>query len=314
MIIGYIRESFNHRGFQPQLKALKESGCKIIYRDKPDPARNKSVLEQMIQQLQKDDTVIIWKMDHIGKSLKDLIRWMNLFKEIEVNFISIQDSIDTRTNKGKMFYKVFDVLSEFEREIKSEKNIDRPETSLKKRRIGGRPRGLSGDAFIKALKAKQLYENNEKPVEDIACSLGIGKTTLYRYLHYFNVLIEHKKETGLEKSYQNEDKGKIRKELFNKLIESKAFWSYPKVSYGTIPDEILIQKVIEELDINDIHKLFIIYNKNYIRKVWKNQMVAQDPYFRSLNILLAKLFFKIKKPEEYIHKVQKKFLNSVSEL
>jgi hypothetical protein len=70
---------------------------------------------------------------------------------------------------------------------------------------------------------------------------------------------------------------------------------------------------MEELDIIDINKLFSIYNKNYIRKVWKNQMVAQDPYYRSLNILLAKLFFKIKKPEEYIRKVQKEFQNSVSE-
>jgi len=313
MIIGYIRESVNHRDLQLQLKALKESGCKKIYQDKPDLTRNKSVLEQMIQQLQKDDTVIIWKMDRIGKSLKDLIRVINLFKEIGVDFISIQDSIDTRTNQGRMFYKVFTMLSEFEREINREKIIDWPETSDKRRRTGGRPRGLSGDAIIKARKAKQLYENTGRPVEDIAFSLGIGKTTLYRYLHYFDVVIEHKKETRPVISYENENKGKIRLELFNKLIESKAFWSYPKVSYGTIPDEILIQKVMEELDIIDINKLFSIYNKNYIRKVWKNQMVAQDPYFRSLNILLAKLFFKIKKPEEYIRKVQKEFQNSVSE-
>jgi len=252
-------------------------------------------------------------MNHLGKSLKDLIKWMNLFKEIGVNFMSIQDSIDTRTNQGKMFYKVFYVLSEFEREIKWKKIIDRPETSVNKRRKGGRPRGLSSDAYIKARKAKQLYENTGNPVEDIARSLEIGKTTLYRYLHYFDVAIEHKKETAPVISYVNKDNGKIRKELFNKLVESKAFWSYPKVSYGTIPDEILIQKVMEELDINEINKLFIIYNKDYIRKVWKNQMVSQDPYYRSLNILLAKLFFKIKKPEEYIRKVQKEFQNSVSE-
>ncbi len=311
--IGYTRGSADQQNLKLQVKALKEYGCEKIFQDKPGSVRNKPELERMIRQLRKGDMVVTWKLNHIGKSLKDLINLIDLFREIEVDFVSIRDNINTGTSQGRLFYKVIASLSEFEREQKMERSVTGPVPAGKRRRKGGRPKGLSGNSILKARKAKQLYENDNMPVAGIAQSLGIGKTTLYRYLHYIGADIVHQKETGPVMPDKNEEKNKIRKELFNKLLESKAFWSYSNVRYGKIPDDVLVQKVMEELDISDIKKLFSIYNKNYLRKVWKNGMVAQDPYYRSLNILLAKLFFNIKKPEEYIRKVQNAFQNSLSE-
>lgn len=313
MKVGYARASADHQDLQLQLEMLKEFGCEKNFQDKPGHFKNKPELERMIRQLRQGDMVVIWKLDRIGKSLKDLISLIDLFKEIEVDFVSLQDNIDTSTIQGRLFYNMMASLSEFENELNKERTIAGLELAGKRRRKGGRPKGLSNDSIIKARKAKQLYKNDNMPVADIAKSLGIGKTTLYRYLHYIDADIVHQKETGLEMSDENEEKSKIRKELFSKLLESKAFWSYSNVQYEKIPDDILIQKVMEELDIDDIKKLFRIYNKNYIRRIWKNEMVARDPYYRSLNILLAKLFFNIKKPEQYMKKAQREFQKSVSE-
>jgi DNA invertase Pin-like site-specific DNA recombinase len=304
MIIGYARESADHQDLLLQLKALKKFGCEKIFQDKSVSFKSNPELEQMVHHLQKGDIVVIWKLDRIGRSLKYLINLINFFREIEVDFVSIRDHIDSRTTQGRLFYKLTALFAEFDKEFNMERIVSVAEPERKQHRKGGRPKGLSIEAIIKARKAKQLYENDKKPVADIAHSIGIGKTTLYRYLHYTGADIADKKETGLFMADRNGYKSQIRKELISKLIDSKAFWSYSNISCGKIPDDVLIQKVMEELDIDDIIKLFIVYNKNYVRKVWKNQMVAQDPYYRSLNILLAKLFFNIKKPEEYIRKVK----------
>ena len=107
-------------------------------------------------------------------------------------------------------------------------------------------------------------------------------------------------------------KDNIKDELIEKLFASKAFWSYSNVKTEDISDDLLIQKVMENLDIPDIKKLFSLYKKNHIRSVWKKELVLQDPYYRSLNLMLAKLFFNIKDPESYIMRVQREHLNSVA--
>ena len=313
MIFGYASGTDDQQSLKLQVDALKEYGCEKIFREKQNAPGNKPELERMILQLRKNDMVVTLKLGHMVKSLKDLVSLINLFKEIEVDFVCLRDNIDTRTTYGKMFYKVIVVLSEFEKGKKMKISVTGQRPAGTRQRKGGRPKGLSGESIMKARKAKELYENDSIPVADIARLLGIGKTTLYRYLHYTGAGIVHQKETGPILPDENKGKNRIRKELFNKLLESEAFWSYSNVRYEKIPDDVLIQKVMEELDIGDIRKLFSIYNKNYLRRIWKNRMVIQDPYFRSLNILLAKLFFNIKKPEEYIRKVQKEFQYSATE-
>jgi DNA invertase Pin-like site-specific DNA recombinase len=312
MKIGYARVSVNNHNWKEQIDALNKFGCKKIFREKQGHFNERLEFERMISQLHQGDMVVIFKLDRIGKSLKDLFNLFELFKNKSIDFVSLQDKIDISKKHGKLYYNIIDSFSVFEKALKREWTFNDPETAVKRRRKGGRPKGLSDNAINKAKKAKELYKNDTMPVADIVKSLGIGKTTLYRYLQYIHEDNMHRRKTELKMSDEKLNKNKIRKDLFLKLLESKAFWSYANVKYEKITDEMLIQKVMEELDIDDIRQLFILYNKNFVRKVWKEEMVAQDPYYRSLNILLAKLFFDIKNPEQYIKRVKREYQKSIS--
>ena len=95
----------------------------------------------------------------------------------------------------------------------------------------------------------------------------------------------------------------IKKSLLDKLNQNNAFWSYEKVE--SISDDDLIESVFVNLDIDDIEKLFLLFDKNYVRKIWKERLIRQEPYYHNLNIFIASVYFKIKSPDKYISKVTK---------
>ena len=94
----------------------------------------------------------------------------------------------------------------------------------------------------------------------------------------------------------------LKQQLANKLIDRKLFWSYGGVNSSDIPDDVLIEKVLIHLDIEDIDSLFLIFSWRKVREVWLKEVLTQDPLYHSMNILLAFLYFHIKKPEAYIEK------------
>jgi len=96
---------------------------------------------------------------------------------------------------------------------------------------------------------------------------------------------------------------KIRKYLQNELIRNHLFWSYENIGPEQIEDDILIEKVLLYLDLNDINKLFNIYPYHKIKEIWMNSMFIRDPMNRSLNLLLAYLYFNIKEPEKLLDEV-----------
>ena len=312
MKIGYARISSNNQHLVMQIDALKKFGCKNIYKDTLGSFENRPKLELMQRHLNKGDIVVVWKLDRIAKSLYDLHNLFNTFQERKIDLVSIHENVDTSTFENRSFFEVISTIVEFEREIKSERVISGLEIANKRGKKGGRPKGLSNEALTKASKAKQLYEDDKIQVKEIATRLNIGKTTLYRYLRYNDENLMAVRGHRIQSSNKMVYNERLKDELFEKLIASKAFWSYSNVKNEEISDNILIQKVIENLDIPDIKKLFILYKKNHIRSVWKNELIVQEPYFRSLNILLAKLFFNIKNPESYIKHVRREHLKSVS--
>jgi len=295
-----------------QVDALEKFGCEKIYKDTQGSFENRPKLELMNSQLNKGDIVVVWKLDRIAKSLNDLHNLFDTYQGRNVDLVSIQENIDTSTLVNRSFFEIISTITEFERDINSERVISGLEIAKKRGRKGGRPKGLSNEALNRAKIAKQLYEDDSIQVKDISNRLNIGKTTLYRYLHYSDENLMAIKGHRIQSSNNMVYKEKLKDELLEKLIASKAFWSYSNVKNEEISDNILIQKVIENLDIPDINKLFILYKKNHIRSVWKNELIIQEPYFRSLNILLAKLFFNIKNPESYIKHVRREYLKSVS--
>jgi len=95
--------------------------------------------------------------------------------------------------------------------------------------------------------------------------------------------------------------GFIKKSLLDKLNQNNAFWSYENVR--SISDDDLVEAVFVNLDIDDIEKLFLLFEKNYVRKIWKERLIKQEPYYRNLNILIASVYFNIKSPGKYVSKV-----------
>jgi hypothetical protein len=103
----------------------------------------------------------------------------------------------------------------------------------------------------------------------------------------------------------------LKAKLAGKLISNRVFWSYADVKADNISDEILIEKVLIYLDIDDINSLFLIYPYNIIRAIWQKEILIQDPFYHSLNLLLAFLYFHIKSPEKYIQKYSRRHLLSL---
>ena len=132
---------------------------------------------------------MVWKLDRLGRSLRDLIQLVAQFQELGVGFKSLQDNIDTTTPTGKLTFHLFAALSEFERDIISTRTKAGLEAARARGRKGGRPKGLSKKAQDKARLAESLYKEKERSITEICDHLSISKPTLYRYLRARGVQI-----------------------------------------------------------------------------------------------------------------------------
>jgi DNA invertase Pin-like site-specific DNA recombinase len=186
MKIGYARVSTREQSLSMQVDALKKAGCDQIHEEIASGAKtSRPVLEEIMRNLREGDTLIIWKLDRLGRNLAHLIHLTTKLIEKKVGLISLNDPIDTSTAQGRMVFGIFASLAEFERELIRE----RTQAGLKsaRGRKGGRPKGMTQAAIEKAAIAEALYKNGSIPVKKIAEQLGISKTTLYLYLRYRNV-------------------------------------------------------------------------------------------------------------------------------
>lgn len=185
MKIGYARVSTQDQRLELQLDDLKNYGCEQIYKEKVSGrSKERPQLIKMIGQLRKGDVVVVWKLDRLGRSLKDLIELVSAFREQGVEFVSLKDGIDTGTATGRFAFNIFASLAEFEREIIKERTMAGLEAARTRGRRGGRPAGLSKEALAKATSAKILFDSGEKTVKEIAAGLGISRATCYRYIEF----------------------------------------------------------------------------------------------------------------------------------
>lgn len=109
----------------------------------------------------------------------------------------------------------------------------------------------------------------------------------------------------------NKRKLVIRQQLLEKLIRNNSFWSYNDIQQQDVSDDILIEKVLIDLDIEEINSLFVIYPYKTIREIWRKEILIQEPIYHSLNLLLAFLYFHIKRPEKYIERMYQRHLISL---
>ncbi len=178
-LVGYARVSTQDQNLHLQKDALKEAGCRKIYQDIISGGKaERPGLEEALKYLREDDTIVVWRLDRFGRSLKDLIEKITLLKERGVGFRSLQESIDTTTAGGKLIFHVFGALAEFERELIRERTHAGLTAARARGRLGGRPRILDAKQIALLLS---LHKDQSNSVQDICKTLGISRATLYRY-------------------------------------------------------------------------------------------------------------------------------------
>jgi DNA invertase Pin-like site-specific DNA recombinase len=192
MKIGYARVSTKDQNLNLQLEALNREGCEIIFSEKKSSGRERLEFEKLREKVRAGDVVIVWKLDRLGRSLKDLVNIIHEFHSNNVEFRSIVDNFDTTTPNGRLFFNIMAALAEYERELIRERTRAGLESARQKGRIGGRRPGLTQEAKNKATIAKHLYVDKNLPVQEILETLSISRATLYRYLRFVGVEINPK--------------------------------------------------------------------------------------------------------------------------
>ncbi len=179
MFIGYARVSTGDQRLDVQREALRRAGCERIYEDTASGrVADRPGLLQALDQLRAGDTFVVWKLDRLGRSAKQLVDLVSGFEAQGINFVSLTDSIDTSTPAGRFFFHVMASLAEMERELTVERTRAGLETARRQGRVGGRKRVMT-DGKVEA--AKQLLASG-RPPRDVAATLGVSLATLYRWV------------------------------------------------------------------------------------------------------------------------------------
>jgi len=179
-LIGYARVSTDDQNAQLQTDALKAAGCVKVFTDTASGSlASRPQLDKMIDQLRPGDVVVVWRLDRLGRSLKNLIALVEDLAEAGVGFRSLSESIDTTTANGKLFFSIMGALAEFERDLIRERTMAGLAAARARGRVGGRPPVMTPE---KVAVARQMYDSKEHTVEAIAKTLGVSRKTIYRHL------------------------------------------------------------------------------------------------------------------------------------
>ncbi|GAB3568807.1 site-specific DNA recombinase [Spirosoma luteolum] len=185
MIFGYGRVSTRDQNLNLQKDALTGAGCERLYLEKiTGTKKERPELNKLREQLRPGDTVVVWKLDRLGRSLPDLIELMEEFRSKQITFRCLALSMDTGTAEGRLIYNIFASLAEFVRDTIVENTNAGLKAARSRGKVGGRPKGLSPRAREKAKMAALLYKD-QNPVDKIIGMVGIkSKATLYAYLRH----------------------------------------------------------------------------------------------------------------------------------
>jgi DNA invertase Pin-like site-specific DNA recombinase len=177
--IGYARVSTRDQNLDLQLDALKGAGCDRIFEDTMSGTKaGRPGLAKALDVLREGDTLIVWKLDRLGRSVKDLLDFAGGLNERGIGFVSLTDSIDTTTASGRFFFNVMASLAQMERELMVERTQAGLQAAREQGRVGGRKRIMT-EAKIRS--ARKLLSQGTPPRE-VATSLGISVPTLYRWV------------------------------------------------------------------------------------------------------------------------------------
>ena len=179
MKIGYARVSTDDQNLDLQIDALNLASCEQIYKEYASGKNTKArpELENCLKSLRAVDTLVVWRLDRLGRSLSDLVKVVTELEAKNIGFESLTEKIDTITSTGKFVFHVFAALAEFERNIIRERTLAGMKAARARGKLGGRPPKLSEGEMA---MAKSLIKANDVPISEIARQLGVSRTTLYR--------------------------------------------------------------------------------------------------------------------------------------
>lgn len=180
MLVGYARVSTHDQNTALQLDALKAAGCEKLFVEKASGAsRDRPELKAAVDYVREGDTLVVWKLDRLARSLRQLIDTVAMLEERGIGLRSLTEAIDTTTAGGRLVFHIFGSLAEFERGVIRERTKAGLSAARARGRVGGRPVKLTGDD-LKAAKA--LLADSTITVADVAKRLGVSPATLYRHL------------------------------------------------------------------------------------------------------------------------------------
>jgi DNA invertase Pin-like site-specific DNA recombinase len=180
MLVGYARVSTTDQTLALQQDALTKAGCTKIFTDIASGAQaERKGLTEAISYVRAGDILVVWKLDRLGRSLKDLITRITELNDRKIGFKSLTEQIDTTTSGGKLIFHIFGALAEFERDIIKERTKAGLEAARSRGKRGGRPMALSPE---KIKLARKLYADKSMSVAEICKMLGISRHTLQRYV------------------------------------------------------------------------------------------------------------------------------------
>lgn len=180
MIFGYIRVSTDDQNVFLQQDALTD--CDEVFIDKiSGSTKSRPELDRLLGKLRQGDTVKVWRLDRLGRSLKNVIALMEDFEQKGINFVSVTEGFDTATPVGKLFYQIVGAFAEFERNVNRERTIAGRAAARARGREGGRKKTLSPQQARRM--ALEVKGNSEKQISVICREFGISRSTYYRNVH-----------------------------------------------------------------------------------------------------------------------------------
>jgi DNA invertase Pin-like site-specific DNA recombinase len=180
MFLGYARVSTTDQDLALQLDALKAAGCERVYEETASGAKeDRPELARLLDNARKGDVLVVWKLDRLARSLKQLVLVLENLGARGVGFRCLAPAIDTTTPEGQLLYSITGAFAEFERAIIQQRTRAGLKAALARGRKGGRRKALSDDDLV---KARALLRDPQISVASVAKMLGVGRTTLYTHL------------------------------------------------------------------------------------------------------------------------------------
>jgi DNA invertase Pin-like site-specific DNA recombinase len=183
MQIGYARISTGEQTLHLQEDALNQAGCEQLYRDVASGAKaDRPGLTKAVEHLRTGDTLVVWRLDRLGRSLRHLIDTLTDLDKRGIGFKSLTENIDTTTPGGRLIFHIFGSLAEFERDLIRERTNAGLAAARSRGRTGGRPPVKAFRNPATLAMAKDLYHNTKTSIDDICRQFNISRPTLYRYV------------------------------------------------------------------------------------------------------------------------------------